>query len=288
MSNRPTFSYLEDDGLIAPEVGPWVDTKYRIVNLYNHLFSTGMKRKWDCRVYIDLFAGEGRSKIRGTNRILPGSPLLALGVLDKFDKYIFCETSADKLAVLKQRVARGYPNVDVTYIGGDCNVKVGKIIEAIPSPSRTRKVLSFCFVDPYNIRIQFKTINALSELFMDFLIVLAGGMDANRNERNYIKPSNKTVDLYLGVNNWRPKWQEAKNQNRHLSFGSFLALEYADQMERLRYIKLPLHKMPVIRNDEKNSPLYHLAFFSRNKLGYEFWDKVLKSAIPQLPLPGLE
>ena len=78
MVRQPKFSYLEDDGLATPEVGRWAETKYRIVGLYNYLFSTGMKKKWDCRVYIDLFAGEGRSRIEGTKHIVPASPLLAL------------------------------------------------------------------------------------------------------------------------------------------------------------------------------------------------------------------
>ncbi len=122
---------------------------------------------------------------------------------------------------------------------------------------------------------------------MDFLIVLAGGMDANRNERNYMKPNNKTVDLYLNTTDWRTRWPAVKMR---YSFGSFLALEYADQMEKLKYIKLPLQKMPVIRSDEKNLPLYHLSFFSGDRRGYDFWDKVLKMTTNQLslPLPGIE
>lgn len=89
MSTQPPTSYLQDDAMPTPEVGPWVEEKHEIVNRYNRQFSTGMKRKWDCRVYIDLYAGAGRSKIRGTDRILEASPLLALSVPDKFDKYIF-------------------------------------------------------------------------------------------------------------------------------------------------------------------------------------------------------
>jgi three-Cys-motif partner protein len=283
MKNQPDLPYVQDDGLPIQDVGSWAEEKYRLVNLYNRLFSTGMKNKWDCRVYIDLYAGNGRSKIRETEHILESSPLLALGVPDKFNKYIFCEKDEEKLEILKQRVTTKCPRIDVSYIQGDCNSEVDKIIAAIPRPSSVRKVLSFCFVDPYNIGIRFDTIEKLSELFIDFLIVLAGGMDANRNERNYSKTSNKTVDTYLGTSEWRIRWQEA--QKRRFSFASFLALEYADQMERLRYIIPPLHKMPVIRSDEKNLPLYHLAFFSRDKLGYKFWDQALKYWTDQQSLP---
>ena len=80
---------LEDDGLITPEVGDWSEDKYRLVALYSKMFATAMKDKWDCRVYIDLFAGAGRARIRNTARIIPASPLLALSIPDQFDRHIF-------------------------------------------------------------------------------------------------------------------------------------------------------------------------------------------------------
>lgn len=66
---------LDGDGLTTPEVGVWGERKYRLVGAYAQMFSASMKEKWDCRVYIDLFAGEGRSRFRGTNTIIPASPL---------------------------------------------------------------------------------------------------------------------------------------------------------------------------------------------------------------------
>ena len=66
------------DGLPAPEVGPWAETKHNVVSYYARLFSTGMKRKWKKRIYIELYAGAGYSKIRGSSKIIMGSPLRAL------------------------------------------------------------------------------------------------------------------------------------------------------------------------------------------------------------------
>ena len=65
-----------------------------------------MKRKWDFRVYIDLFAGAGRSQIEGTSRIVLASPLLALEIIDKFDLYVFCEKDETKMDALIKRVQR--------------------------------------------------------------------------------------------------------------------------------------------------------------------------------------
>ena len=49
------------------------------------------RTKWDALVYLDLFAGSGRSPVRGTKRIVNASPLLILGMPEAFHKYIFCE-----------------------------------------------------------------------------------------------------------------------------------------------------------------------------------------------------
>lgn len=56
---------LEDDGLVIPEFGGWVEDKYRLVRNYADTFTTSMKGTGGHRVYIDLFAGAGRSRIEG-------------------------------------------------------------------------------------------------------------------------------------------------------------------------------------------------------------------------------
>lgn len=67
-----------DDGRVCPKVGKWAEEKHALVSFYAKLFSTGMKDKWDERVYIELYAGAGYSKIRDTSITIVGSPLQAL------------------------------------------------------------------------------------------------------------------------------------------------------------------------------------------------------------------
>ena len=79
---------LEDVGPLTPEVGDWAEDKYRLVKLYANLFTTSMRRKWEELIYIDLFAGAGRARVRGAERIVPASPLLALSVDPRFDRHM--------------------------------------------------------------------------------------------------------------------------------------------------------------------------------------------------------
>lgn len=271
--------YLEDDRLETPEVGAWAEEKYRIVGLYDQLFSTGMKKKWDCRVYIDLYSGAGHARIKGTGKIIAGSPLIALSVPNAFDKYILCEKKPKLMRALKQRISKKFPMADVAYVPGDCNEKVQEILAYIPAHSKEKTVLSFCFIDPFDIGIEFEMIRTLASKIMDFLIVLAVGMDATRNEARYTDANNTQIDKFLGDEAWRESWKQA--QRTKIPFRHFLAQEYANQMAGLGYVKVAVAKMKEVKSDDKNLPLYHLAFFSKSTMGYKFWEEVLKYSDPQ-------
>ncbi|HEV1993371.1 MAG TPA: three-Cys-motif partner protein TcmP [Candidatus Acidoferrum sp.] len=271
----------KDDGLFFGEVGSWAEDKHRLVALYDSLFSTGMKKKWGSRVYIDLYSGPGLLKIRDTNKFIWGSPILALDVKDPFDKYIFCENDAAALDALKKRVANHFPYAKVEFVLGNCNEQVDRIGQLLPKATRTHSVLSFCFVDPFDLSIQFATIKRIAEHFVDFLFLLALHMDANRNLAAYLDTKSKKIDDFLGMPNWRERWLRLQEPK---SFPRFLAEMYAGQMQTLRYLPVGFDKMKQVRSDVRNLPLYHLALFSRHELAYEYWDEVLNYSTPQLRL----
>lgn len=270
----------KNDGLIIPEVGGWAETKYRLISLYDKLFSTGMRRKWDRRIYIDLYAGAGINRIRGTQRLAYGSPLLALLVDHPFDKYVFCEKSRENIDALRHRAQAISPNAQVEFIHGDCNAKIDEIMAAIPVGSQQSTVLSLCLVDPYNLGIKFTTISKLAERFTDFLVLLALYMDANRNYWSYIKEKSTKIADLLGDADWRSLW--LKSQLSGVTFPRFVADEFAKRMCNLSF--LPTPQMKEVRSFEKNLPLYHLAIFSRHQRAYEFWAKVLKYSTDQLSI----
>jgi three-Cys-motif partner protein len=271
---------VEHDGFPCSDVGAWAEEKYTLVALYDRLFSTGMRNKWSARVYIDLYAGPGFARVRGTNRVMMGSPLLALAIPDQFDKYIFCESDPDLLGALAKRVNRLFPEASARFVLGDCNEKIEEVCANIPSPSKGHGVLSFCFVDPYDISIRFATVRRLSLHYMDFLFLLALHMDANRNVEHYLNADNPKIDDFLDLRGWRERWKIAEGQGT--SFPRYLAEEYCGQMKKLGYLPMPWHTMKQIRS-EKNVPLYRLALFSRHPLAYQYWDEVLRYSSDQRP-----
>lgn len=268
-----------NDGLPCPEVRRWAETKYRLIGLYDELFATGMKNKWDQRVYIDLYAGGGYCRIAGTSTYLKGSPVIALTVDCPFDKYILCEEKTELLDALKARVARIAKGAEVAYVPGDCDKEIDRICQEIPKASAANKVLSLCMVDPFDFGIKFETLRRLSRFYVDFLVLLAVGMDAGRNYDHYVDGNSTKIDEALGNRDWRERWKATGT--RRGDFRQFLAAEFSGSMESLGYIKQPLDRMKLVRSDEKNLPLYYLALFSRHQTAYKFWDDVLKYSTDQ-------
>lgn len=274
-----------DDGLPMPEVGAWTEDKHRLVGYYAGMFATAMKRKWECRAYIDLFAGSGFSRLKGTGNIIPGSPFYALEISDKFDKYIFCDCENENVEALKFRVSQRYKGVDIAYLNIDVNAEASKIVEEIPMYSKGFRVLAFCLVDPYKLDdFSFSTIRILSGRFMDFLVLIPTFMDINRNVMSYAKPGNKAIGKFLEDYDWRALWQQA--QSKGISFARFILEQFSEKMQDLDYCHGGPDSAELVKRNENNMALYHLAFFSRNELGGKFWDKARQGVDPQLHLFG--
>jgi hypothetical protein len=102
------------DGLVVSEVGDWAEDKHIRVARYIEL--AGVVRKDYLpppssragATYIELFSGPGRSLIRGTSRIIDGSPLVAFRAAQgsgvPFTKMHLDDAEAVLSAVLDQRV----------------------------------------------------------------------------------------------------------------------------------------------------------------------------------------
>lgn len=141
------------------------------------------------------------------NTFLKGSPIIALTVDCPFDKYIFCEESKELLSALKERVQRMAPAASVAYIHGNCDSEIDKICKEIPKGSPTNKVLSLCLVDPFDFGIKFETLRRLSAVYIDLVVLLAVGMDANRNYDHYVDGNSTKIDEALGNKEWRERWK---------------------------------------------------------------------------------
>ncbi|MES2565471.1 MAG: three-Cys-motif partner protein TcmP [Bacteroidota bacterium] len=272
---------VDPDGHFTPVVREWSLEKYKLVGSYCDIFTTGMKNKWDQLVYIDLFAGAGYAQIEETGKIYRNSALLAMSIPQPFTKYILCEQDPERFAALSERVKRDFGHLNYELIQGDSNKNIELVLKAIPKFQRGNTLLPFCFVDPFSLNLHFATIKALGKGLMDFLILQALHMDANRNFDSYFKEENTKIANYLGKDNWR-ELMEKDGKAYKKDFVKFLAEQYQTQMRELGYQENKL--MHQIRSNEKNLPLYYLSFYTKNPTGEDFFKKVQKRVTPQIKL----
>lgn len=272
----------DEDGEL-PKVGPWAEKKYDLLRHYLTIFSSGMRKKWAMRVYVDLFAGAGRALIEGTSRQVPTSALIALGVEHSFDRYVFCEENQEKLRGLRTRVRRAAPHADARFVAGDCNVRIDALLSELP-PADARDTLTACFVDPFGLSdLKFETLRRLAEdRRIDFLVLVPSHMDATRNEARLTRDSDPLLDDFLGSREWRARWASVSRQPAPLSFGAYIVEEFARSMQALGYLRFDPTDAAIV--DTRNRPLYHLALFSKNPRGADFWRKAKRSASKQRSL----
>jgi three-Cys-motif partner protein len=285
MGKKPSNSFrplieVQDDGLHIPEVREWALEKYKLLGGYSEIFTSGMHKKWNQLAYIDLFAGAGYARIKETGKIYKSSALIALSIPHRFTKYIFCEQDEACFDALQKRVKRDFPNLPVDFVKGDCNKKIDAIKSKLPKFSKGNTLLPFCFVDPYSLNLHFKTIETLAGGLMDFLILQALHMDANRNFENYMSENSSKIEHYLNDPDWRKKFDE--NDLNKKDFVHFLFNQYHAKMLVMKY--KPEKQAHQIKSNVKNLPLYYLAFYSKHERGNDFFDKARQYVSPQLGL----
>lgn len=282
MSTADDIPVVVDDGLPAPEVGPWSLEKYRLVKIYASIFARSMKHKWQHRIYIDLFSGAGRSVVKGTGSIVESSPMVALRVADPFTHHIFCERDDAKITALQSRVRRDYPTSQATFIHGDVNACHGVILKELAGIRKESTALSFCFADPFSFaNLHFDTVRSLAKVYVDFLILIPVGMEGQRfiDAYSQMDPGSSPLDVFMGTDSWRSAYAAKRPAQ---SVDILLTEFYADRMKELGYVYGGVDTSVIVRNRAAtNQPLYRLGFFSKHKLGAKLWSEARAATTDQ-------
>ena len=139
--------------------------------------------------------------------------------------------------------------------------------------------------DPYSTGdLAFATLRALaSKRRLDFLVLIATFMDANRNVDIYVKDGDNRIARFVGDEDWRVAWEAAREHDPMLNFGTFLLDHHDVQMKRLGYSYGGKGDAETINRVGKQR-LYHLAFYTKHRRGLDFWKKAQKSSDDQMSL----
>lgn len=281
-------AYLEpqDDGLPMRESGEWVAEKLDYLERYTAIFENSMHGKpWRARHYIDLFAGPGKCVVPKTKQVYLGSPLLALTTPHPFTGYFFVDLEANNIAALRQRSAATLHSDEIHFVVGDANQAVHEIVDRILAIDRARlqdkwSSLNLAFLDPAGIDLHWETVAALAKPYaMDLIIHYPQGGLNRYMGRAFRAEAPTKVDLFFGGTEWREIYRRCLDRSAGCDHRLLMDL-YKGKLQTLGYQEVfrddEVGDEPLMRNAEKNAPLYRLLFASKHALGEKFWRAVTR------------
>jgi len=269
------------DGLPVRSSGAWAEEKLYYLRRYLDIFSNGMKNKWAGRLYyVDLFAGPGRCRVRGTGEEYDGSPLIALTQFE-FGKYYFFESDPASFHALETRVkSRVSEKLDkISMFLGDCN-------NTIEKANLPREGLGVAFIDPTGIApISFETVTRLADQRqLDLIINFSEGMGIRMNLHQYTGTDTNALTRFIGSQRWKARRRKSPTSFNQLC--TEIADEYLANLGDLGYIVVNSDWIAV--KTDQNALLYYLVFASKNPKGNDFWREIKKigpHGQRELPLP---
>ena len=277
------YTYLDpvDDGLPMRTSGAWALEKLDYLSRYISVFENSMHKKWEIRNYIDLLAGPGKNRIRESNRIYLGSPLVALTTKYPFTGYYFVEYETDNAEALIERCrASNLRDCVHTYVG-DCNEQVDRIVTELTQTDGHS--LNLAFLDPEGLELHWATVAKLASVRrMDLIINYPQG-GLNRYMRQAFSSTDETkVDRFFGSKDWRCVYKEYQ-QSHHFSIHNRLIDLYRSRLQALGYQEIrrddEVGTEPLMRNTKRKAPLYRLLFASKHPLGTTFWHEIMQRDI---------
>ncbi len=268
------------DGLPARVFRSWTREKLGYLRRYATAFMTAMapkKRqgKWDQLVYIDLLAGPGRGIDVDTGEEFDGSPLIALGVQPPFDLLFFGDINHKNVEALQRRItAQDISRVHLRT--GDCNALAKEVVANLSG-----QTLGLAFVDPEGFEATFKMFQAFATRRIDVLFLFPSGIGITRNLRIFAKQPKSSMDDLWGGKEWRDLPPAKLAAGKRLTAEEALSLDrpwvlrFRGKMARIGF-QYQDEADPYFTN-EKNVPMYHLLFFSKDPAGLTIWRGIKKT-----------
>ncbi len=160
------------------EIGFWSEIKLEIIQKYARAYSVILSKQDNLsHAYIDAFSGPGfhRSKT-DKDRVIQGSPWIALETEPRFDDYYFIDMDSNKTDILKT-LAQNHDRVHIS--NGDCNnLLINHIFPEVEYKDYRR---ALCLLDPYKMNLNWKVISQAGQMRSVEIFLNFPTMDMNRN-----------------------------------------------------------------------------------------------------------
>ena len=209
--------------------GSWTELKLEMVKRYMDSYAKALKNQPFGKIYIDAFAGTGYREMlvdeqstpvlweeaeAEATRIFAGSAKLSLNVVPPFDRYVFIEKSAKRLAELDD-LKNEHPGLAgrIHLREDDANHAIPEICQKIDW-KRNRAVM---FLDPYGMSVDWSTMEAIARTkAIDVWILFPVGIGVNRllkQRLEDIQPSwREKLNRVFGTSGWQSEFFKANPQ----------------------------------------------------------------------------
>ncbi|MBI3791793.1 MAG: three-Cys-motif partner protein TcmP [Gemmatimonadetes bacterium] len=284
MTGSNAINSLADDGLYLPTIKRHSLEKIRLHNRYADIFAAAMAKKWPQLAYVGLFAGAGRARLADSGEIIETSALAIHRQKVPFTHHIYVDHDRRCVDALQRRLRTTAASARATFIERDVNDCASEVVAALPSYSKGQGLLSFCFVDPFDLQLKFSTIRTLSRKKIDFLVLLMLGMDGLRNfSRYYNDRSSPRIGDFLDSPRWREEYAAIQGRGRPLRF---LLHRFDERMVGLGYLSA-MNEQVTVKAHGTGVVQYVLALYSKHQTGAKFWRETVRTLDAQLDLPSL-
>lgn len=272
--------------------GEWTEKKLLIIDEYLKQYSKVLKNTRVKKIYIDAFAGSGKTiienktettetitlfdcfpdadfpKVDNSPKVLDGSAILSLRY--DFDEYYFMEIDVERLNNLRKIIKTEYPEKydKVKFINGNSNETLKQILKNITVRDRC-----LMFLDPYALELDWEVIEGISKcgvIDLWYLFPLNAISRVIPKDRRKLNTNEKLITKILGTNEWEDTLYEVDNQTNLWGETNKKRVEFNKLIEFImnRFKGL----FPYVFNDEiilknsyKSSPLFLLCFMMTNK-----------------------
>lgn len=254
--------------------GEWTIQKLYIIEQYAKTYLTALKNQKVKKIYIDGFAGSGKTELKSSAKdskeqaiTVDGSALLSLRY--DFDEYYFLEVDEERITLLKENVKTSYPNKveKVHFITGDCNKELSDVLSKITVYHRC-----LMFLDPYALELKWETLEKISKCgVVDLWYLFPLSVVRLIAKDKDIPDGNKDkVTSILGTDEWLNALFIESTQLSLFDDVHYERVEYDRVLEYInnRFATIFPFVSPnskILRNEAKNSPMFMLCFMMTNK-----------------------
>ena len=270
MANSPQSELDSHDGLPVSEVGKWAERKHEIISHYIKISST-TRAKFPDTVFVDLYCGPGRARIKDSSTLIDGSAVVAWKASNEpgfasapFRRVLIADKNQAYVDACESRL-HGAPVTSFSGEAGECAEKM--------LSTMNQSTFALVLIDPFNLEgLSYDLIERFSTLkYVDFIVHFST-MEVQRNIDRYFDSADSPLDKVA------PGWRGAISST--MTSEDKLRAVFNHWNRVICDTGFSATSDPQAIINSKNRWIYWLAFASRHPLAANFWSKI-KNIGPQ-------